>query len=57
MNYLIISYRYYVLGETSLNYWGNRCQIPREPRPRYTGTDIYSKLQASLVGEKSFGES
>ena len=27
-------YRCYVLGGTSLNYLGNRCPIPGEPRPR-----------------------
>ena len=55
MNYSVIYHRYHVLGGTSLKYWGNRCQIPRNRlpvKPQPISILNWKNPKASLVGEK-----
>ena len=53
MNYSIKYYRYYILGGTSLNYWGSRQPVLGEPLGRNTLMDYLLEtvrtLKASLV--------
>ena len=56
MQYSIIYYRYYVLGGTSLNYWGNRQPVLGEPLGLFTfmgsASEEVRTPKASLVREK-----
>ena len=48
MNYSIIHYGYFVLGGTSLNYWGNCPSLPGETLGRNTLADYILKTIRTL---------